>query len=707
VEIKRKDVVSENGSFRFVNVPPGTHTLVVQRLGFHPATRTLSVAPGSTQQLDIKLASAVFSLSTMVVTGTLGERSASEVLSPTTVVDGAALARKLGATIAATLQREPGVSSSGMGPATSRTVIRGLSGDRVVMLEDGARPGDMSTTSPDHAVAVDPLTASRFEVVRGPMSLLYGSSALGGVVNVVRDEIPTSIEAHTHGTMTLDASSMNNGVAAGGFATTSRGPLALRGEASLRTGGDMRTPIGALENTGIRSINAALGGSLVRPSGHVGASYRFHSNNYGIPGGFVGAHASGVDIELQRHSIKMEAEHRPRSGIFSTLEANAALTDYHHAELEPGGSVGTSFDQQLGALDLLARHDALGPFTMGALGSRVQLREVKLKGALRTPSTSDWNAALFLVEEWESGVLHLQGGVRYDWSHYMPLDPDAYVEVNGVQIPARPRSFGAFSGSFGALLHASDEIQFGASVSRAFRTPDFNELYSDGPHLAAYSYDVGNPMLGQETGLGVDVFARAASPTVRAELAWFRNAMSGFVYPKNTGETGPQAGRPKFQYVGKDAVLTGAEAVLEWAFAPDFAIEGNVSWVRGALAETPDSIPPIDGEPARAGSGYLPLMPPLNGNAGVRWDNEKWFAGADVKMAAAQERLGDFETATPGYATVNLSGGVRLSAGERLHSITLRVDNVADREYRDHLSRVKSIVPEAGRSISLLYRISF
>jgi iron complex outermembrane receptor protein len=297
--------------------------------------------------------------------------------------------------------------------------------------------------------------------------------------------------------------------------------------------------------------------------------------------------------------------------------------------------------------------------------------------------------------------------LRYDRSRYEPLDPDAFVEVKGMQIPARPRSFDAVTGALGALFHTSDLVQVGASVSTAFRTPDFNELYSDGPHLAAYSYDVGNPRIDMETGLGVDLFARLARPGLHVDAAWFRNRMSDYIFATNTGEISPQGGRPKFQFVGKNAVLTGAEGSLEWNFAGAFALEGNVSWVRGALAESPDSIPAIGSEPARAGSQYLPLIPPLLANAGLRFENEMAFAGFDVRMAGRQERLGDFETVTAGYGVLNLSTGLRLSLGDRLHSITLRVENVTDREYRDHLSRVKTIMPESGRNISLLYRVTF
>jgi iron complex outermembrane receptor protein len=183
--------------------------------------------------------------------------------------------------------------------------------------------------------------------------------------------------------------------------------------------------------------------------------------------------------------------------------------------------------------------------------------------------------------------------------------------------------------------------------------------------------------------------------------------MYNYIYPTNTGETGPQGGRPKFQFVGRDAVLTGAEAALEVSFTSALVLEGHLSYVRGALAQPPDSLPATDTEPAREGARYLPLIPPLNGSIGLRYETPAAFAALGARLAGRQERLGDFEAETPGYASLHASTGVRVQLGERLHTITLRVENIADAEYRDHLSRIKSIMPEAGRSFSLLYRVTF
>ena len=721
VGLARVDATHDDGGFLIEALRPGRYTIAVQRIGYAATQRSIAIAAGARADVRVALLPSAARLAEVVVTGTVGERYASDALRPTVALSGAELDRRLAETVASTLQNQPGVAVTALGPATARPVIRGLSGDRVLVLEDGVRPGDLSTTSADHAVAVDPLTARQLEVVRGPNSLLYGSSALGGVVNVVRDEIPTSPTEHAHGAAVAQASSVNRGAAAGGFVAlpfghVRGGHLALRAEGSARTGGDLRTPGGTLGNTDLRTYNGSTSLALVGERGHAGVSYRGYANDYGIPGGFVGAHPNGVDVRMRRHTVRAEAERRLGNGEarrvlgvpLSTVRATAALTDYGHRELEASGAVGTRFDQRLGQADVLVRHGAVGAVAAGAVGARVQGRGVTTGGSLRTPSTDDYSAAVFVVEEATVGRVRLQGGARYDWARFAPRGR-AFVRVGETQLPTEARTFGSASGSLGALVDAGGGVQVGASVARAYRTPDFNELYSDGPHLAAYTYEVGNPGLGEESGVGVDAFARLTQGRLRAEVAAFRNALSGYVYPRNTGLLGRQGGRPLFQFTGRDAVLAGADGSAEWSVTRALVVDATASYVRGTLRGTPDSLPADAalGLPARAGSRFLPLVPPLHGRVGARYERPRWFAGVGVRAAVRQERLGDYETPTAGYAAGDLTAGVRLLARARLHTLTLRVENLLDQEYREHLSRVKEIMPEAGRNVSLLYRVAF
>ena len=708
VGASRAEATHDDGTFRFASVPPGVQTVAVQRLGYAPVVRTVQVRDGETTELRIAMVASAAQLNTVVVTGTVGERLGQELLSPTSVLSGAELDRSLGATVAETIRREPGVSVVSTGPNTSRPVIRGLGGDRILLLEDGQRPGDLSSTSGDHAVAIEPLTAQQVEVVRGPMSLLYGPNALGGVVNVVREEVPTTAPEHPHGVLSLEGASANQGVSVGGYATAGIGRVAVRGEASFRDAGDLRTPVGDLTNTAARTYNLSGGAALTGDWGHAGASYRYSDSEYVIPGGFVGSHPEGVGIAMRRHMARADAERRVGLGPFSSVHGNASFTHYEHEELEEGGEIGTSFGQDLAVADLVARHDSVGRLTQGAVGVRAQWRDIVTGGSLRTPNTRDYTLAGYLVEELGLGPVRLQGGVRYDWARYEPQER-AFVTVGEESVLARPREFSALSGSLGVLWETRSWLSLGGSIARAFRTPDFNELYSDGPHLAAYSYDVGDPRLRKETGIGADLFARLRAGGVEAEVTGFHNRLDDFIYLRNTGEPGRQGGRYVFQYSNTDAELTGVEGDVQWSVTSRVVVDGTVSLVHGRVTGARGTLPadPALGLPEREASANLPFIPPLNGRVGVRYDTPRWFAGTAVRMASRQERLGDFETETAGYGVLDLNAGMRLTIDGRLHTLTLRVDNALDKEYREHLARTKEIMPQSGVNVSLLYRLIF
>lgn len=710
--LHHEQITRSDGRFALVDVEPGSYTLVVDRLGYGSTSIEVDVEPGATSVVHVEMKVSALELGGLVVnTGALSARSRDDVLSPVTTISGADLDRATDQTIAAMLDGRPGLASTSLGPTTARPLIRGLGGNRILMLEDGMRTGDMSSTSSDHAVAVEPLTARQVDVVRGPMSLMYGSSALGGVVNLVREEIPEALPDRPHGTVMLQGMSVNDGLTAGGFGSTALGPVAVRAEATARTFGDLATPVGDLVHTGGSTYDLALGASLPSEHLHGGGSYRFYANDYGIPGGFIGGHATGVDISMRRHAFRGEAEmHRDR-GLFSSVEVEGGYTHYHHEELEPSGALGTSFVQDLFQGQMVARHRAEGALREGALGVQGQYRDIRTGGTLKTPSTWDYSVAGFAVEEMGSDALRLQLGLRYDMARYTPRDTTSFVTAGGERVPVRARDFAAFSGSAGLLWKAADALRLGASVSRAYRTPDFNELFSNGPHLAANSYDVGDPSLGKETGVGLDVFARVTTDRVHAEVAAYRNLLDGYVFPSSRGraELGAQGGRPRFQYTNEDARFVGAEGEILAGLTDAWRLEASASVVHATFTSELAPIPVFDGADTTFvdASKYPPLIPPAQGRIGVRYEHPGLFAGAGVKVVDRQDRLGDFESPTAGYALVDLTTGVRVVRGGTLHTVTLRLDNAFDREYRDHLSRVKDIMPGPGRSVSLLYRMAF
>ena len=676
-----------DGTFHLTGIAPGVYTLRVERLGYRSATTEVTVGD-ATPVVEVDLDFSPVNLTGLVVSGAVTQRASNESLRPVNVLNSRELQTRLQGTVAATLTAEPGVSMTSMGPATARPVIRGMSGDRVLMLEDGARVGDVSNSGSDHATAVDPSSARRLEVVRGPAALLYGSNALGGVVNVIRDEVPTSVPHHATGAATLQTQTVNATLAASGHTQlplTDNVPLRL--EATGRTASDLTTPIGTLQNTGVDMWSAGVGSAYVSDWGHLGGAFRVYQNDYGIPGGFVGGHADGVRVEMERTSTKLRASIEQPIGPFQSIDIDGTYTWYRHKEIEPPDILGTFFKRQTLTGDALGRHGEWGPFSGGAMGVRTSWEAFTFAGGLSTPDSRRYTAAAYVFEEIDLDPIRLEAGLRYDWVQASPLQDDPSSDIGNI----RQRSFSAASASLGALYDLGSGWSTGATVARAFRTPDINELYSEGPHLAAYSFEVGNPSLGTEVGTGVDLFLRLTRESVNAEVTGFHNDIAGYVYGEETGNLSPTL-LPIYQFQENDAVLQGFESSVDWNVTGGVSVGATASYVRGTLSDTDEP---------------LPLIPPLQGRFSVGYDTPGWFVHGETAWAARQDRLGEFETVTDGYTVFNLSGGAQITLGGRLNVLTLSLENLTDVEYRNHLSRIKEIMPEAGRGLSLTYRVVF
>ena len=687
-------VTRGDGNFHLTGLAAGAYILRADRLGYRGATAVVTVgterarrAVAEAAEVVIELTPSPIALENLVVTATISERAAAEALRPVSVMAGDDLQRQMTATVAGTLASMPGLAATRMGPSVAQPVIRGLSGDRVLMLEDGSAVGDASSQGADHTTALDPSSARRIEVVRGPGALLYGGNALGGVINVIRDEIPTTAPTRLTGAASLQTQSSTGslaGSASGVFAIADR--LPLRVEMAARTAGDLKTPAGTLLNTDGELLSGGAGTAWVADRGRVGASFRGYRNYYGIPGGFVGGHDEGVRIEMERFSSKLRTVLDDPAGPFNNLRFDATHTWYTHRELEAADILGTLFEQQNANADVLGRHGRWGPFAAGAMGGRASWEDFRYGGSLHTPDTRRLRAALYLLEEVDLGPVQIESGLRYDWSMADP-GRDRVSDIGEI----RDRRFQSLSGSLGVLYQSPSGLVLGASVARAFRTPDVTELYSEGPHLAAYVFEVGNPSLEGEVGRGLDVFLRFESDRLRAELTGFHNDITNHIYGEDTGRLS-RVRLPIYQFRGNDAVFSGFEASVDVDAGRGLALEGVASSVRGSLKGTDQP---------------LPLVPPLKGHVAMKYERPSWYVRAEAEMASRQDRVGEFETPTRGYAVLNAAAGARFTFGGRLNVLTVSLANAANAEYRNHLSRVKEIMPEAARSLNVSYRVVF
>jgi iron complex outermembrane recepter protein len=717
LEIGRNELSHADGSFHFLRLAPRAYTLVAQRIGYAPSEQRVRVVDGEPVRVVMTLSPSALELSGIVVTGTGRERGTGDTYQATTVLGDAELRRRLESSVAATVAHVPGISQRYNGPAASQPVIRGMGGDRVLVLEDGQRTGDLASTAADHAVSVEPLTARRIEIVRGPAGLLYGSNALGGVINVIREEVPRTLPETFSAGLSAQAESVNRGLSVAGAALLPLGRFALRGELSGRTAGETRTPLGVLPSTQLQGLAGSVGASWMAGWGFVGAAYRDHALEYGVPGEFNGevirgAHPGGVEIETRRRTGRVEAGHFAGAGPFSALTLDANVVHYQHDEIEgriDGRTIlGARFDNLSGGVNLLARHEhEADPLLVeGAIGLNATARDHRAIGTFTgSRSARTQSLAGFIYEELAFDAWRLQLGARYDWTRMTPLSL-APITVNGRSVPVRERDFGAVSGSVAALYEWSPGWTLGLSVARAFRTPSIEELYSDGPHLGDFSYDIGNPELDAEVGLGAELMLRAALPRMHLEASVFHNALRNYIHHRPTGEIDPRFRRfPVFQARGEDARFLGAEAGAQWEPMRHLVFDATGSWVRATRLDT--------GEP-------LPAIPPLNGGLRARLDRGAFFVSLGVEGALAQERVappiadplgsGELlvpERPTPAYALLNAGAGLRWVRGAQLHTLTLSIDNVGDAVWRDHLSRIKDVAPQPGRNAQLLYRVQF
>ena len=679
---------SQDGHFLFIDMPPGEHSIKVQHVGYAAFDSTVAIVAGDTLRVRFLLEPSVTVVDSIVVEAMHVDEHLYSGQTPIGI-EARSLRDNMSGTVAATMATQPGVAEQSMGSAPARPVVRGLGGNRLLVLEDGGTTGDVSATSSDHAVTIEPLNAKRMEVIRGPAALMYGSAAIGGVVNVERDYVMTNRPDRWQLTTGVHAQSANTGRAVQARVDGPVGPLVASIDGTARTGDDMRTPVGTLQNTQIDTWNVTGGLSLIREKGHIGAAANVYRSDYGIPGGFRGGHVNGVTVNVEREHVQGNAHYDFGEGT-NRFEVDGTYTRYYHRENEGTGQCGVAY----GVLTYQtnARFGfAAGPLGRMTAGVQGEYRDFAQACFTFMPRTDEYSAGAYLYDEIGIGKTNLLGILRYDLRSVEPTERD-FNDAGFI----RDRQFQGPSGAIGIQRPLFAGFAGRATFTRSFRAPAIEELFAEGPHLAAYSYEVGNAELNEETGYGVEFNLDFASSRFSTTLSVFRNEFDGYIFATDTGEiqigAGSEGFLPLYRYVGQDALMMGAEIVGSWQLSNSLAAEGFVSYVEGTLTET--NMP-------------LPRIPPLTGRLGLEYVRGSLRYTAATRAAAEQVRLGAFEEPTPGYVLFDAGIEWTLLAGSFFHSVTLRVDNIADTEYYNHLSRIKSIMPEPGRNVSLLYRISF
>ena len=465
-----------DGRYLFNNVPTGSHRLVIVASGFVPRRLTIDVEGSSSCPLDISLDPELHF--TDVVSVSPDARSQFDSYQPTSVLSGQELAIQLEATLSATLKNLPGLAERSFGPAPGRPVIRGLEGDRVLILEDGLRMGDLSSQAGDHAVVVNPAAASRIEVVRGPATLLYGANAIGGLINVISDMIPTRPAQGSTGSVTFHAGSAAQEAGGAADILWGNGQWAVHAAGSGRRSGNVTTPEGDIENTQSHGGFGSFGVSWTSEHRYAGGSYGYDNLRYGTPV------ISGQQLERtpRRHLVGFRVGATALEGLFESARASYSYRNYHHEELE-GDDVAIRWENTTSEATVHAKHRTLGRLG-GTIGGWFLNRQfVAPAGEPISPPVDERGYAVFVSEELTWPHATVQAGGRVDRAQYHP--------EGGL----RPRAFTEFSGSLGLLIDppaAADHLTLAFNLASASRHPALEELYFFGLDPGNFSFEIGD-----------------------------------------------------------------------------------------------------------------------------------------------------------------------------------------------------------------------
>ena len=640
-----------------------------------PAASTADDAPAAAQPRDVIVTAAV-------------QTSERDVLQGTSVVSGEELTREMRPTIGETLARQPGVSATSFGPSASRPILRGFQGDRIRVLTDGIGSIDASNTSVDHAVVIDPLLAERIEVLRGPAALLYGSSAVGGVVNVIDTRIPAPrpgerlqarcdrhlrLRRRTSGRAERRATSRSASISSSTpTARTSRpticGPataiscLPPRAPPRCRRSGCRRTPTepidfayaanlrGKLPNTAAETWTAGLGASLITDTGQLGVSYSHYDSLYGVPIRYAtavgqGQEAPRLDVLQNRFDLRGEVE--TGGGFLDQIRVRAGYANYRHFELAPDDSVGTAFYSKgiEGRLEAVqAKHGAWS----GASGVQFLTRTLDVAGdEAFLPENETSQTGVFTLQQFDWGKAKLEGGARFETTDLQAREP-----AGDLRFFTGARHFDAVSASLGGSYGLSDAIRVGLNISRTERTPTAEELFANGPHGGTQAYELGDPDFALEKSWGLEgtlhVHGDGYSLDASAYYTWFTNYISEnqvatSVCQAAASPSGRTVDLPCFQYQQRDARYWGLEgdASAKVATVGAFAINADVlgDFVQATIVD----------------QGPAPRIPPMRVLGGIEAQSDRLTARAEVEHVFDQTRIAAFETSTPGYTMVNAS----------------------------------------------------
>jgi len=663
----------------------------------------------------------VTELEPVVVSAPL-EKKLSEIARPATVLTGEELDLKVGPTIGETLKNEPGVTSQSFGPGVGTPVIRGQSGPRVRVMSNSLGNGDVAQLSPDHANSIEPVLAERIEVLRGPSTLLYGSGAIGGIVNVIDNRIPdlvpgklisptleqryNSVSDETTSNLKIEGGKDILAFHLDGF-YRERGNLHIGGPAidenaakqsdAALQGVDLQNSFGVIPNTDARAKGGTVGFSLVGDPGFAGVSINYLGNDYGIPPDGTGGPNTRINLKQSRYDFKSELKN-PFT-YAEALRARFGYVDYTHTELV-GGEPGTLFTNKSYEGRLELAHQPLGPLKgvvgFQAVSSDFSALSLEEEQPL-VPDSQIQSYGAFVVESFTHGPGTYELGLRGESSS---------VEPQG----GPNRSYTPISASGSGQWKINDANTISFAVTRSQRSPQVQELFSNGVHDATHSFELGDPNLKTETSYNLDLGYRFKAKWVSAELNLFQNWVNDYIYQQQTGGvfnddlgefqtqcSSPGACFPVVQSQQADATFKGFEGKAKFPL-----MENRYGIVDLTLFSDFTRGEFVDG-------GDVPRMPPLR--YGFQLDyayGSHWSSFLRLTRGEKQDHPGANDSQTNGYVLLNLGVQYEVEAFQDAKLLVFAMgNNLLDDNIRNSTSYLRNFAPEPGRGAEVGLRISY
>ncbi|HMJ19884.1 MAG TPA: TonB-dependent receptor [Gemmatimonadaceae bacterium] len=712
LEVDRVAHTGAHGEFTFSDVPRGSYRVFAGVTGYAPSTNTVNVT-GDNARTSFDLRESAFELKDVVVSASPTARLSDEQYQSTASKSLVEFQNSPGTSYAEKIADLPGVAVRSMGSAPSRPILRGLGDNEVLVLENGLRMGDLATFDPAHATPIDAIGITQVDVVRGPATILYGPSTIGGIVNVITDIVPSVSDHAMSGTAAIEGNTVSGEGAAYINNVYSLGKQAFRVSAGGVNAHNIRIPSGSyidpetgtafdldrMPQTFERSGEAGLGYAYQGDIGMFGIGGKHFQTNYGIPGvppnpDFTNVPPTTSRIAERRSTFEFRSLFNPGLSFARQLRFNASYNNYNHSEFPTEQDASGVSDFQAnhfhkrdfnGVLQL--RHQPLGRL-QGTIGLWTNIEDLTIEGDEPLgPNSRTSGFAGYVYEEFAAAAYtKLQAGLRYDYNKIQtrpyPQSTDPFFQTIN-----ESRLSNALTASLGAVQQLSSSLTGSLSLARSFRAPTVQELFANGLDAPSGTYTIGTATLVPETGLGLDASIKGGYEKASFELSPYANFIHNYIFGFLRGDV--IQGFPVRQFGSTNARLFGVDASATVEAARYIALKVGADYVNAE--DTRQHVP-------------LPFTPPLRGLVRATYQNAIYMGLVETRIAAKQTRLGEGDTPTPGYAVVNLGVGMRFARQRIMNNISLHCDNVFNTVYRDNLSVIKDFIPEPARGFRLNYQ---